>query len=87
MTRVHVCPTVLEGLVKFEMRNFSRLALIVTSQSRSTLHPSIVASRGLHFVQEVTAIKPPDKVSSVHFVSLQVWCGVDSHVQNQSCMT
>ncbi|XP_076453635.1 peroxisomal ATPase PEX1-like isoform X2 [Babylonia areolata] len=52
---------VFEGLVKFEMRNFSRLALIVTSQSRSTLHPSIVASRGLHFVQQVSTIKPPDK--------------------------
>ncbi|KAK7483173.1 hypothetical protein BaRGS_00025577, partial [Batillaria attramentaria] len=52
---------VLQGLIKFEMRNFTRMVVLVTSQSRSTLHPSIVASRGLHFVQEVTAIKPPDK--------------------------
>ncbi|XP_070173404.1 peroxisomal ATPase PEX1-like [Littorina saxatilis] len=59
---------VLEGLVKFEMRNFSRLAMILTSQSRSTLHPSLVASRGFHFVQEVTAIKPPDKAGRKELV-------------------
>lgn len=53
---------VLQDLVKFEMCNLSRMALIVTSQSRSSLHASIVASRGRHLVQEVITIKPPDKV-------------------------
>ena len=57
--------SVLQGLLRYEMQNFSRLALIVTSQSRSSLHQGIVASRGLHFVQDVIAIQPPNKVRDI----------------------
>lgn len=52
---------VVKDLLRKDIRNMSNIAVMATSQSRSTLHPILVSSRGTHLVQEVMSIKPPNK--------------------------
>ncbi|XP_045201588.2 peroxisomal ATPase PEX1-like [Mercenaria mercenaria] len=52
---------VLKDLLRKDVRNMSNIAVLATSQSRSSLHPILVSSRGTHLVQEVMSIKPPNK--------------------------
>lgn len=52
---------VLKDLLRKDVRNMSSLAVLVTVQSRSSLHPILVSSRGTHLVQEVMTVIPPNK--------------------------
>ncbi|OWF49208.1 peroxisome biogenesis factor 1-like [Mizuhopecten yessoensis] len=52
---------VLRDLLRKEISNGSRIAVVATSQSRNSLHPLLTSSRGTHFVQTVINICPLDK--------------------------
>ncbi|XP_033760557.1 peroxisome biogenesis factor 1-like [Pecten maximus] len=52
---------VLRDLLRKEISNGSRIAVIATSQSRNSLHPLLTSSRGTHFVQSVINIRPLNK--------------------------
>ena len=52
----------MKDLLRKDIRNMSHIAVLATSQSRSSLHPILVSSRGTHLVQEVMQIKAPNKV-------------------------
>ncbi|KAK3583344.1 hypothetical protein CHS0354_038957 [Potamilus streckersoni] len=62
----------MKDLLRKEIRNLSQIAVIVTSQSRSSLHPIIVSSRGTHFVQEVVEITPPNKEQRVQILEAMI---------------
>ncbi|XP_078679011.1 peroxisomal ATPase PEX1-like isoform X1 [Branchiostoma floridae x Branchiostoma belcheri] len=51
---------VVRDIVEREIRAGTRLALIATCQSKITVHPSLIASRGLHIFQSIVEIKPPN---------------------------
>ncbi|KAI8503623.1 Peroxisome biosynthesis protein pex1 [Branchiostoma belcheri] len=51
---------VVRDIVEREIRAGTRLALIATCQSKITVHPSLIASRGLHVFQSIVEIKPPN---------------------------
>ncbi|GFS20283.1 peroxisome biogenesis factor 1 [Elysia marginata] len=59
---------VLQGLLKYEIANNSRVTVIATSQSQATLHPSLVSSRGIHFVQKILDIGTPCKEARVEIL-------------------
>ncbi|GFO42230.1 peroxisome biogenesis factor 1 [Plakobranchus ocellatus] len=59
---------VLQGLLKYEIANNSRVTVIATSQSQASLHPSLVSSRGVHFVQKVLNIGTPCKSAREHIL-------------------
>ncbi|XP_041353042.1 peroxisome biogenesis factor 1-like [Gigantopelta aegis] len=52
---------VIKNLVRFEIHNDSRIALIASSQSPATLHANLMTSRGSHLIQEIVTITPPNK--------------------------
>ncbi|RUS77223.1 hypothetical protein EGW08_015015, partial [Elysia chlorotica] len=58
----------LQGLLKYEIANNSRVTVIATSQSHNTLHPSLVSSRGMHFVQKILDIGTPNKSARVEIL-------------------
>ena len=60
----------LQSLLKYEIANNSRVTVIATSQSQATLHPSLVSSRGVHFVQKTLDIGTPCKVRPTKEVPL-----------------
>ncbi|CAH1265421.1 PEX1 [Branchiostoma lanceolatum] len=51
---------VVRDIVEREIRAGTRLALIATCQSKISIHPSLIASRGLHVFQSIVEIKPPN---------------------------
>ncbi|KAL4220096.1 Peroxisome biosynthesis protein pex1 [Mactra antiquata] len=52
---------VLKDLLRKDIRNMTNICVMSTCQSRSSLHPILVSSRGTHLVQEVINIKPLNK--------------------------
>lgn len=52
---------VFRDLLRKEISNGTRIAVIATSQSRNSLHPLLTSSRGTHFVQSVINIRPLNK--------------------------
>ncbi|XP_012943052.1 peroxisome biogenesis factor 1 [Aplysia californica] len=70
---------VLQGLVKYEMENNSHVTVMATATARSSLHPSLVASRGDHMVQCVVDIGSPDKEAREKILT--------SILQNHSCIS
>ncbi|XP_064615805.1 peroxisomal ATPase PEX1-like [Liolophura sinensis] len=52
---------VIRTLIKCELINNPQLAVIFTTRSRTSVHLSLVASRGLHIIQEVLEIQPQGK--------------------------
>ncbi|XP_071084749.1 peroxisomal ATPase PEX1-like [Haliotis cracherodii] len=69
----------IQSLVKFEINNDSHIAVIATSQSTASLHPSLMSSRGAHFIQETVSINPPDKVGRREIMS--------SIIRNKTCVS
>ncbi|XP_078596672.1 peroxisomal ATPase PEX1-like isoform X2 [Branchiostoma floridae x Branchiostoma japonicum] len=51
---------VVRDMVEREIRAGTCLALIATCQSKLSIHPSLIASRGLHIFQSIVEIKPPN---------------------------
>jgi hypothetical protein len=56
---------VLRELLRSEICDGTRIAVIATAVARNAIHPLLVNSRGTHFVQMTLAINPPDKVSGL----------------------
>ncbi|XP_062571147.1 peroxisomal ATPase PEX1-like [Saccostrea cucullata] len=52
---------VIRDILRKEITNGGLLAVIATSQSRNSIHPLLMTSRGTHFLQELIRINPPDK--------------------------
>ncbi|XP_050398132.1 peroxisomal ATPase PEX1 [Patella vulgata] len=52
---------VITSIIKYQVKNNIRVAIIATSLLQSSLHPMLVTSRGIHFIQEVICIQPPNK--------------------------
>ncbi|ESP04898.1 hypothetical protein LOTGIDRAFT_62194, partial [Lottia gigantea] len=52
---------VITSIVKYQIKNNARIGVIATSTSQNSLNPTLVTSRGIHFIQEVICIKPPNK--------------------------
>ncbi|XP_059149882.1 peroxisomal ATPase PEX1-like [Physella acuta] len=59
---------IMQGLIKFEVENNSRLAVIATSKSSSSLHPTLVSSRGIHYVQQTLNIPSPDRIARMEIL-------------------
>lgn len=55
---------VLKDLIKEVISMGSMIALIATSQSEHSLHPSLVAAQGTHIFQCFKCIQSPDQVNS-----------------------
>ncbi|XP_067669500.1 peroxisomal ATPase PEX1-like [Haliotis asinina] len=69
----------IQSLVKFEINNISHIAVMASSQSTASLHPSLMSSRGAHFIQETVTISPPDKVGRRDILS--------SIIRNKTCVS
>lgn len=52
--------TVFKELVATEIKNNSRIAVIATSKSHDSLHPSLLTSRGCHIFRCSVELHPPD---------------------------
>ena len=62
----------------------SHIAVLATSQSRSSLHRILVSSRGAHLVQEVMDIKAPNKVGPKMIKKIFV-CHYEGHpIKNET---
>jgi len=55
---------VLKDLIKEVISMGSLIALIATSQSEHSLHPSLVSAQGTHVFQCFKCIRSPDQVNS-----------------------
>lgn len=69
----------LQGLMNYEIENNSHIAIIATATSRSSLHQTLVSSRGDHMVQSVINIGSPDKDSREHILR--------AILQNHNCIS
>ncbi|XP_055867831.1 peroxisomal ATPase PEX1-like isoform X2 [Biomphalaria glabrata] len=54
---------VLQAIIKYEIENNSRIMVLATSKSRSSLHPSLVTTQGIHFIQKTLDIGFPNKAT------------------------
>lgn len=52
---------VLRDIMRKEICDGTRIAVIATAVARNAIHPLLVNSRGTHFVQTTLSINPPDK--------------------------
>lgn len=55
--------TVLRDLLRREICDGTRIAVIATTVARTSINSLLVNSRGTHFVHTTLAINPPDKVT------------------------
>ncbi|KAH9512750.1 Peroxisome biosynthesis protein pex1 [Bulinus truncatus] len=53
----------LQKMIKYEIENCSRVMVLATSKSRSSLHPSLVSTQGIHYVQKTLDIGSPNKAT------------------------
>ncbi|XP_064639105.1 peroxisomal ATPase PEX1-like [Lineus longissimus] len=53
---------VIKALLQEHVEKRSRVAVIATVRSMSSIHQSLIMSRGIHYFQEVIEIKPPNQV-------------------------
>lgn len=63
--------TVLQAIIKYEIENNSRIMVLATSKSRSSLHPSLVTTQGIHFIQKTLDIGFPNKVFTHQYIDDQ----------------
>lgn len=61
---------VLKDLIKEIISMGSLIALIATSQSEHSLHPSLVSAQGTHIFQCFKCIRSPDQVNSGKMVKM-----------------
>lgn len=61
---------VLKDLIKEVISMGSLIALIATSQSEHSLHPSLISAQGTHVFQCFRCIQSPDQVSSGKIVKM-----------------
>ena len=54
--------SVLKDLLKREIEEKTFLCVIITARSRMALHPSLVASRGTHYIQGMCDLDSPNEV-------------------------
>lgn len=61
---------VLKDLIKEVTALGSLIALMATSQSEHSLHPSLVAAQGTHLFQCFQCIPPPDQVNRSEMIQM-----------------